>query len=121
MPKKFRQAMNIYPEILRASAAEAPTFAEVREMRERAKTLEEQRLLALEDRRAFAREYVQDRPITGSIAMTLLPPAEQLYKGANALIGRNIGRSGYFAPMANIGAAYQGALEGLATRKRKGK
>lgn len=115
------QAMNLYPQELRESAKKAPTFAEVREMRERAKSLEEQRLLALEDRRAFAREYVQADPITGTLAMVVLPPAEQAYKGVNALLGRQIGRSGYFAPLANIGAAYQGALEGLVTRKQKGK
>jgi hypothetical protein len=109
-----------YPAQLRTAAAEAPDFALVRAMRERARTLEEQQALALEDRRAFAREYVQANPVTGSVAMAVLPPAEQVYKGVNALFGRQVGRSGYFAPLANIGAAYQGALEGLATGRRKG-
>jgi len=109
-----------YVDALRASAENAPSFQQVREMREMAKALEQQRLLALEDRRAFAREYVQENPVTGALAMTVLPPAEQAYKGISHLLGREVGRSGYFAPLANIGAAYQGTLEGLATRKRKG-
>lgn len=99
---------------LQRSAKEAPSFSEVRAMRERAKTLEEQRLLALEDRRAFAREYVDASPVRGTLAMLLLPPAEQVYKGAQHLRGKQVGRSGFFAPAANIGAAYQGILEGLA-------
>lgn len=106
-----------YFQQLRDQAATAPDFAEVRRLREQAASLEAQRLLALEDRRAFAREYVRDRPIMGLAAMALLPPAEQAYKGINSLLGRQVGRSGYFAPLANIGAAYQGALEGLATRR----
>lgn len=102
----------------RASATGAPNFAQVRAMREQALTPEEQQLLALEDRRSFAREYVQENPIRGTLAMAILPPAEQIYKGVNSMLGRKIGRSGYFAPLANIGAAYQGALEGLATRNK---
>lgn len=105
-----------YIQWLREQAATAPDFSEVRRQRELADTLEAQRLLALEDRRAFARDYVRDSPIMGLAAMALLPPAEQAYKGINHLFGRQVGRSGYFAPLANIGAAYQGALEGLATR-----
>jgi hypothetical protein len=108
-----------YQANLLASAAQAPGFDEVRAMRERDRTLQGQRALALEDRRAFAREYVQRNPVQGSLAMLVLPPAEQVYKGVNHLVGREVGRSGFFAPLANIGAAYQGALEGLATRGRK--
>lgn len=108
-----------YVQQLRDQAAAAPDFAEVRRQREQAATLDAQRLLALEDRRAFAREYVRDNPLTGLPAMAILPPAEQAYKGINHLLGRQIGRSGFFAPLANIGAAYQGALEGLATRNRR--
>jgi hypothetical protein len=51
--------------------------------------------------------------------MMMLAPAEQAYKGVNHLMGREVGRSGFFAPFANIGAAYQGALEGMAMRGRK--
>lgn len=96
-----------------------PSFTEVRELRAKAKTLEEQRALALEDRRAFAREYVQDNPIVGPFSMMLLAPAEQLYKGAQHLRGKKIGRSGFFAPAANIGAAYTGIVEGLSTPRAK--
>lgn len=103
----------------RDSANSAPSFTDIRLQRERAITPEEQRLLALEDRRAFAREYVQANPLTGSIAMGLLVPAEQAYKGVNHLLGRQIGRSGFFNPLANIGAGYTGILEGLATRGKK--
>lgn len=112
-------ALSQYIDSLRKSAAEAPDFDEVRRQRELAKTLDEQRALALEDRRSFAREYVQAKPISGTLAMLMLPPVEQAYKGVQHLRGREVGRSGFFAPMANIGAAYQGTLEGLATRGRK--
>lgn len=101
---------------LRAAAAAAPDFVEVRRLRDKAKTLEEQRLLALEDRRAFAREYTQDRPFIGPFSIALLAPAEQAYKAVQHARGRQVGRSGFFAPLANIGAAYQGIAEGLATR-----
>lgn len=97
------------------SASSAPSFDDVRQMRMQAKTLDAQRLLALQDRRAFAREYVQDNPLTGPIAIGLLSPAEQVYKGVSHLAGRQVGRSGFFNPIANIGAAYQGVLEGIAT------
>lgn len=103
---------------LRVSAASAPTFDEVRQMRREAATLEAQRLLALEDRRAFAREYVQDNPYIGPFSMLLLAPAEQVYKGAQHLRGKQVGRSGFFAPAANIGAAYQGVLEGMAAKRK---
>ena len=102
-----------------AAAERAPSFNEVRRLRDRATALEEQRRLALEDRRAFAREYVRDYPVTGTLAMLLLPPAEQAYKGLQHLRGREVGRSGFFAPAANIGAAYTGIAEGLATRGRR--
>lgn len=98
------------------SASNAPSFDEVRQLRAKAATLDAQRLLALQDRRAFAREYVQDNPLTGPIAIGLLSPAEQVYKGVNHLAGRQIGRSGFFSPLANIGAAYQGVLEGIAAK-----
>lgn len=103
----------------RDSASSAPSFTDVRLQRERAITPEEQQLLALEDRRAFAREYVQANPLTGTIAIGVLSPAEQVYKGVNHLMGRQIGRSGFFDPLANIGAGYTGILEGLATRGKK--
>lgn len=112
-------ALEDYYRSLVKSAKEAPSFQQVRGQRERAKTLEEQQLLALEDRRAFAREYTQARPIVGPFSMMLLAPAEQVYKGAQALRGKKVGRSGFFDPLANIGAAYQGTLEGLATRRQK--
>lgn len=95
-----------------------PTFSEVRAMRERAKTLEEQQLLALEDRRAFAREYVQARPVVGPFSMMLLAPAEQAYKAVQHARGKQVGRSGFFAPMANIGAAYTGVLEGMSDKRK---
>lgn len=88
-------------------------FDDIRRLRDLALTQEEQRRLALEERRAFAREFVQERPVVGPLAMLVAPPLEQVYKGVQHLRGRQIGRSGYFAPMANIGAAYQGALEGM--------
>lgn len=116
MPNSRVGALERYLASLRASASEAPSFYDVRMARELATTPEEQQRLAVEDRRAFAREYVQANPVRGTIAMGILAPAEQGYKWANSLIGRKIGRSGYFEPMANIGAAYQGTLEGLATR-----
>lgn len=100
---------------LRDDAAAAPDFLEVRRLRGLAQTLEDQRRLALEDRRAFAREYVRDYPIRGTLAMLALAPAEQVYKGIQHLRGRQIGRSGFFDPLANIGAAYRGVGEGLVT------
>lgn len=100
---------------LRESALSAPDFSEVRRQRDLAQALEDQRRLALEDRRAFAREYVRDYPIRGTLAMLALAPAEQVYKGVQHLRGRQIGRSGFFAPLANIGAAYRGVGEGLVT------
>ena len=112
-------ALDDYYLRLRASAQQHQDFQAIREQRERAKTLDEQRLLALEERRAFAREYARDNPVRGIISMLLLAPGEQAYKGAQHLRGREVGRSGFFAPLANIGAAYQGVAEGLVTRKRK--
>lgn len=112
-------ALTDYYRSLQKSAAEAPSFDEVRRQRELAKTLEEQRLLALEDRRAFAREYTQEHPFIGPFSMMVLAPGEQVYKGVQHLRGKEIGRSGLFAPLANIGATYQGALEGLAIRGKK--
>jgi hypothetical protein len=108
-----------YRASLLASAAQAPGFDEVRAARDRAHTLEQQRLLALDERRAYAREVVERDPVRGTLAMMMLAPAEQAYKGVNHLMGREVGRSGFFAPFANIGAAYQGALEGMAMRGRK--
>ncbi len=95
----------------RESAKTGLDFATVRAMRDKATTLEQQRYLALQDRRAFAREYVRDNPVTGPLAILFLSPAEQVVKAA----GFRRGRSGFFAPLANIGAGYTGALEGLAT------
>lgn len=97
------------------------SFDEIRRLREQAETLQRQQQLAVEERRAFAREYVTERPVVGSLAMLVAPPAEQAYKGINHLMGRQIGRSGYFDPMANIGAAYYGALEGLAGKRGGGR
>lgn len=111
-------ALEQYYRGLQSSAATAPTFSDVRMRRDRAMTPEEQQLLALEDRRAFAREYVQAKPLSGTLAMLMLAPAEQAYKGIQYLRGQHVGRSGFFAPLANIGAAYQGTLEGLATRRK---
>lgn len=121
MPQLSRiGALDDYYRGLQRSAAGAPTFQQVRDQREQAQTLEEQRRLALEDRRSFAREYVQEKPISGTLAMLMLAPAEQAYKGAQALRGQQVGRSGFFDPWANINAAYRGALEGLATRNQYG-
>jgi hypothetical protein len=101
------------------ASARGPSFDQIRAMRDRESTLDGQRLLALEERRAFARDYVQLHPVRGALAMTMLAPAEQAYKGVNHLAGNQVGRSGFFAPLANIGAAYQGVLEGLAVRGKK--
>lgn len=73
-----------------------------------------QRLLALEDRRSFAREHVRDNPISGSLSMAFLPVAEMLYKGARSAVGKDPGgRSGFFDPMANIGAGWTGLGQGV--------
>lgn len=102
-------------EQLRASALSAPDFAEVRRQRDIAQTLEAQRALALEDRRAFAREFVRERPLLGTLALLAAVPGEQVYKGLQHLRGRQVGRSGFFDPLANIGAGYTGIAEGLVT------
>lgn len=89
------------------------SFDEVRAARERTKNPEDQKKLALEDRRAFAREYVRDNPITGIPAMAVLPPLEMAYKGGRAALGMDPGgRSGFFDPMANIGAGWTGMGQG---------
>lgn len=108
--------MNDLLGIYRQGAAPAPDFDQIRELRNQATTLDAQRLLALQERNAYARDYVQRNPVRGTLAMLALAPAEQVYKGVNHLVGREVGRSGFFDPLANIGAAYQGILEGWATK-----
>lgn len=87
-------------------------FDRIRQLREQATSQDEQRALAMAERRVYSRDQVQQRPLMGTLAMLVAPPVEQAYKGLQHLRGRQIGRSGYYAPMANIGAAYQGIWEG---------
>jgi len=90
----------------------------------------QQQKLALEDRRAFSRDLMQDNIPMGVFNAVVAAPAEQVAKAAIAAPGvgpyaekmlRSIGlyggsRSGYFEPMANIGASMTGALQGLDDR-----
>jgi len=91
------------------------TFQEVRDARHDAgNDLDAQRKLALEDRRSFAREFVRDNPLVGIPSMAVLPPAEMAYKGARSALGMDPGgRSGFFDPMANIGAGWTGLGQGI--------
>ena len=91
------------------------TFSEVRNARHDAgpDAVEWQRRLALEDRRAFARELIRDKPWLAP-ALAALIPAEQLYKGGRVALGMKPGgRSGYFDPWANIGAGWTGIGQGM--------
>ncbi len=85
------------------------------------KDLEWQRRLALEDRRSFAREQVAQAPWE-ALGLAALAPAEmgvkwaqEHTKGTPLAFGgeRFMGRSGYFDPMANIGASWTGIGQGL--------
>ena len=120
------------------------SFADVRRARRHAAGSKDwQRLLALEDRRAFARDEVRgytneggkSGDLWGSLrsipAMIGLPVAEQAAKGSQAALeGLNefyngitstdsdwgfhpSGRSGFFDPVANIAASWHGVGQGL--------
>lgn len=80
-----------------------------------------QRRGALEDRRSSTREIMRDNPLVG-LGMMLGAPAEMLVKyygdktKGTPLAGPEqsyMGRSGYFDPMANIGASWTGGGQGI--------
>jgi hypothetical protein len=82
----------------------------------------DQARLAVEDRRAFSREFVRENPVLGPLAIGILAPAEQVAKAAMSLVPtaeaapRVLGRSGFSNPLESVGAAYTGALQGLNDR-----
>lgn len=72
-----------------------------------------QRRLALEDRRSFAREQVAENPLY-AVPLSVMVPGEMAYKAARHYLGKNPGgRSGYFDPLANIGAGWTGIGQGM--------
>ena len=89
--------------------------------------IERQRRLSHEDRRAFAREQVQNKGMLGAIGMGVAIPAEQVAKAAVATPGLGpvaervlsglglsaSGRSGFHDPAMAISAGYSGILQGL--------
>ena len=80
-----------------------------------------QRLLALEDRRSAVREITRDNPLLGVPMGLFLAPGEMAVKGVDAGIRelgfdgvyKYPGRSGFFDPLANIGAGFTGLGQGL--------
>ena len=81
-------------------------FWEVRRKREQPGA--DQQKLALEDRRAYSREITRDNGMLGALNMAVAVPGEQVVKAFT-----QSGRSGYFNPLANIGAGYTGIVQGL--------
>lgn len=80
-----------------------------------------QRRLALEDRRGATRDIMRENPFAG-LAMMVAAPVEMAAKyygdktKGTPLAGPEqsyMGRSGYFDPMANIGAAWTGGGQGI--------
>lgn len=105
------------------------TFAEVRRMRDEAEDdRAAQRRLALEDRRAFAREFTRDHGPLAAAVLAPLIPAEVAVKGAATLarpvvdrvapglLSPVLGRSGFNHPLRALGAGYTGLLQGLNDR-----
>jgi hypothetical protein len=90
----------------------------------------DQSRLAIEDRRAFAREFTRERPVLGPLAIAILAPLEQVAKGVAAPFipalnamrpDAPISRSGFANPVENVGGAYAGVLQGLNDRGLFGK
>lgn len=95
------------------------SFAEVRRRRDEPGA--DQQRLALEDRRAFAREFTRDNPVLGPIAIGILAPVEQAVKAVvpdRVLQSGDapISRSGSSNPVESVGAAWSGVLQGLNDR-----
>lgn len=88
------------------------SFNEVRAQRAAAGgDLEAQRRLSLEDRRAYARDYLQERGSSAALGMALAIPGEQAVKALG--FGDSGSRSGFHDPVGSIKAGYDGILQGL--------
>lgn len=95
------------------------SFEEVRRQREQPGA--DQARLAVEDRRAFAREFTRNNPVLGPLALMFAVPGEQVVKGAMSLAGAKpgdpyFGRSGFTNPIESVGAGFTGVLQGLNDR-----
>ncbi len=98
------------------------TFHQARQARnDVGNNLVAQRRGALEDRRSSTREIMRDNPAHG-LGMMVASPVEMLVKyygdktKGTPLAGPEqsyMGRSGYFDPMANVGAAWTGGGQGI--------
>lgn len=96
------------------------TWAEVREARAALPPDDpRQKELALEDRRAFAREQVEMNPWRNVPGLLVAIPVWELGKAAGHVLGVKggiMGRSGYFDLIGSMAAGYRGMLEGLDKR-----
>jgi hypothetical protein len=80
--------------------------------REKAKTPEEQKHIAPYEHRAFAREYVEENPVSGAVGLAVAIPAYQAYKA----VGSD-SRTGVQGKQVTEG--YKGIGEGLANAIKK--
>lgn len=101
------------------------TGAEIVPARDAAQTKGEQRRLALEDRRDFTRDFTRNAGLFGAPVVAAGMPAVTFGHEVVKALGeytpeafpwarRWVGRSGFFDPVANMGASMAGGLQGLA-------
>ena len=93
--------------LLPVSEMEKMSHAELYKARTNAKTPEEQRHIAPYEHRAFAREYVEENPVTGAIGLAVAIPG---YQAAKA-VGATGSRTGVDSKQMVEG--YKGVAEGL--------
>lgn len=100
------------PTLLPVEQMEKMSHSELYIAREKAKTPEEQKHIAPYEHRAFAREYVEENPVSGTIGLAAAIPAYQAYKA----IGSD-SRTGLQGKQ--IAQGYKGIGEGLANAIKK--
>lgn len=107
-PKDNKEEVKLLP----ISEMEKMSHSALYSARANAKTPEEQKHIAPYEHRAFAREYVEENPISGSIGLAAAIPAYQAYKA----IGSD-SRTGVQGKQVTEG--YKGIGEGLANAIKK--
>lgn len=93
--------------LLPVSEMETMSHAQLLQARMKAKTPEEQKHIAPYEHRAFAREYVEENPVVGTIGMAVSIPGYQVAKG----LGLHGSRTGVDTKQMVEGA--KGVAEGL--------
>jgi hypothetical protein len=93
---------NLTPEKL-----EALSHAALYNMRANTKSPEMQQVLAPLEHQAFAREFVQEKPVLGTASLAVAAPLYELAKALGAVRARSD------PSLESLGAAYKGIGQGL--------